>query len=331
MKILVIGAYPSKENPAKGIFIRHQVEALRACGLTVDVLPIYGGRGKKKYIDVARRLQQMIRSERYDLIHAHHVYAGILARMQWKCPVVLTHHGSEVFAEGPVLTWMCKTITRFVDGCIAVSEQCAQVLGTPTVVVIPCGVDMDRFKPIPQTDARAELGFPADRFYLLFTGEFDGTPKPMKRLDLIQEAARILQTRFPNVEILNVQNQPNERMPLFINAADVLVLASESEGSPVIVKEAMACNLPIVSVDVGDVANVIRGTDNCYLCDRTAQGIAQKCGLVLDRDDHRSNGRVHIQDLGLDRIAARLIEFYEACLAKKAATGMRPASQSQNL
>ncbi|MGD0548624.1 MAG: glycosyltransferase family 4 protein [Terracidiphilus sp.] len=325
MKILVIGAYPSKENPAKGIFIQHQVEALRTRGLTVDVLPIYGGRGKKKYIDVARRLQHKIRTEHYDLIHAHHVYAGILARMQWKCPVVLTHHGAEVFAEGPVLTWMCKTITRLVDGCIAVSEQCAQVLGDPSVVVIPCGVDMERFKPIPQAEARAQLGLPADRLYLLFTGEFDGTPRPMKRLDLIQEAARILQPRFPNVEILNVQNQPNERMPLFINAADVLILASESEGSPVIIKEAMACSLPIVSVDVGDVANVIRGTHNCYLCNRSAQDIAEKCVLVLERDNHRSNGRVIIQDYGLDRIASRLIEVYEACLAKNAPAGMRTA------
>jgi len=228
MKILVVGAYPSKENPAKGIFIQHQVEALRTRGVTVDVLPIYGGRGKKKYLGVARRLQKMIRRERYDLIHAHHVYAGILARMQWKCPVVLTHHGSEVFAEGPVLTWLCRTITRLVDGCIAVSTETAKVLNNPSVVVIPCGVDMERFKPIPQSEARRQLGLPADRLYLLFTGEFDGVSRPLKRLDLIQEAARILQPRFPNVEILNVQNQPNERMPLFINAADILVLASEA-------------------------------------------------------------------------------------------------------
>jgi glycosyltransferase involved in cell wall biosynthesis len=325
MKVLVIGAYPSKENPAKGVFIEQQVESLRAAGLSVDVLPIYGGRGKKKYIHAARQFHSMIRSASYDLIHAHHVYAGVIARTQWRVPVVVTHHGSEVIAEGALLRGLCKAITCLADGSISVSQEVADALNHPRVTVIPCGIDMDRFRPMPREQARAQLGLPSDRTYLLYTGDFDGVHRPMKRFDLIEDAHRILKLQFPNFEILNVQNQPNERMPLFINAANVLVLASECEGSPMVIKEAMACNLPVVSVDVGDVANVIAGTDNCYLCERTADDIADKCSMVLGRADARSDGRSHIEAYALNRIASRIIDVYEGCVAHMRASKALPA------
>ena len=317
MRALVIGPYPSKENPAKGIFVQHQVESLSAAGITVDVLPILGGRGKKKYLSVARQFHSMIRKQHYDVIHAHHVYAGIIARTQWKSPVVVTHHGAEVLNEGVLLRWLCQAITRVSSGCIAVSEECARALKSPAATVIPCGTDMNRFRPMPRGQVRAQLGLPQDKRYLLYTGDFDGVPRPAKRFDLVQAAQRILQPAFPNLEILNVQNQPNDQMPLYINAADVLVLASESEGSPMVIKEAMACNVPIVSVDVGDVAKVIEGTENCYLCERTAEDIAEKCKRVLSVTGAVTNGRTRVQEYGLERIAARVIEVYKNCLATR--------------
>jgi glycosyltransferase involved in cell wall biosynthesis len=203
------------------------------------------------------------------------------------------------------------------SGCIAVSEECAKALNYPDVNVIPCGTDMNRFRPMPRAQARAQLGLALDMKYLLYTGDFDGVPRPAKRFDLVQAAHALLQPNFPKLEILNVQNQPNDRMPLYINAADVLVLASESEGSPMVIKEAMACNLPIVSVDVGDVAGVIGGIENCYMCKRTAEDIAEKCRLILSVEGAVTNGRTRIQEYGLDRIAARVVEVYKSCLATR--------------
>jgi glycosyltransferase involved in cell wall biosynthesis len=296
--------YPDAQNPDFGTFIQEQVEGLRARGLDVDVLVVGGKRRKLSYVYGAQRFLRRIRERRHDLIHAHYVFSGVIARLQCQCPILLTHHGVEVLRGWTApLSW---AISRVVDRVIVTSEEMKRALGLSSAHVIPCGVDLEMFKPLPQQVARSELSLPVDKKLVLFAGLI----RPEKRLDVIQAAVGILRGEGSRVELVIATNQPHNRIPLYMNACDVLALASEYEGSPVVVKEAMACNLPVVSVDVGDVAQVIGRTEGCYICRREPADMAQKLEWALDRG-LRIDGRRDIQRLGLDATVDSLLRIYE--------------------
>jgi len=158
---------------------------------------------------------------------------------------------------------------------------------------------------MPQEEARRRLGLPLDRRLVLFAG----IVRPEKRLDVIEAAVRILRDEDEDVELVVATGESHERIPLYMNACDVFALASDYEGSPVVIKEAMACNLPIVSVDVGDVAQVIAGTEGCYVCRREPADMARMLGLALGRGQ-RTDGRRVIQHLGLNATLDNLLRIY---------------------
>lgn len=312
MKVLVLsGMYPTPDNPAKGIFVKEQVDSLRELGVSVDVLPIKGKRGKLKYVYGMLQFLFALRGKKYDLIHAHHVYCGVIARLQPIYPVVLTHHGMEVIGEGPLLSLLCRLLSRLVQGVIVTSPELYKAIDLHDARVIPCGVDLNLFHPISRCEARRTIGLSqSSTRYILFTGHFEGVPRREKRLDIIQAAVNIAQENDPDIELLIISRVPHNMMPYYINASNVVVMASDYEGSPMIIKETMACNIPIVSVRVGDVADVISDTDGCYLCERTPGDMATKIGLALSRPLGRTNGREHIQHLSLQATADKLMNLY---------------------
>ena len=126
----------------------------------------------------------------------------------------------------------------------------------------------------------------------------------------MEKALEILKSRRPDVELVVLSGEPPERVPLYMNACDALVLASDKEGSPQVIKEAMACNLPIVSTPVGDVSEVITGTEGCHLCTQDPEDIALKPGMALD-GGCRTNGRENVIHMAMHSIADRIIEVYE--------------------
>ena len=133
-------------------------------------------------------------------------------------------------------------------------------------------------------------------------------------LDIIEEAVGRLQVHDAEVQLLLLIEKPHQVVPQYLCAADVLVLASDFEGSPIVIKEAMACNLPIVSTDVGDVADLIGDTEGCYLCKQTAEDVADKLRRALSFG-RRTEGRRAVQHLSLPAIADRIIEVYREVLA----------------
>jgi glycosyltransferase involved in cell wall biosynthesis len=120
----------------------------------------------------------------------------------------------------------------------------------------------------------------------------------------------------PELEVLRVTGAPNDRMPLYMNAADVLVLASLAEGSPVAVKEALAVNLPVITVDVGDAAELIAGVEGCALVPRDAEAISEKIVGVC-RSGTRARGREKIARLSLENVAKRVVEVYADVLGRQ--------------
>jgi len=302
--LVVTNMYPDAENPDFGTFVQEQVEGLRARGLQVDVLVVGGKRRASSYIDGTRRFWRQLRTQRYDVVHAHYVFSGIVARLQFRRPLLVSFHGAAEM-EGWV-GLLCRLLAPWADAVTVTSPQHKAQLGRKDAHVVPCGVDLDLFVPMPREAARQQLGLPQDKQLVLFAG----IPRPEKRLDVIQAAVDQLHGEDQRVELVLATGQPHARIPLFMNACDALALASNFEGSPVVVKEAMACNLPIVSVDVGDVAQVIGGTAGCYLCRRDAEDMAQKLRLALGRGQ-RTEGRHFIQSLGLQATLDHILAIYE--------------------
>ena len=315
MKVLLItNMYPSAEKPFFGTFVKEQVESLQNEGVDIDLFFVDGKKSRLNYLWAFPRLWARLLTHRYDLIHAHYVFSGIIARAQIIYPVVLTHHGSQVFQ-----TWqapVCRIVSKFVDKTIVMSPEMKDRGRLSDSIVIPCGVDMQIFKPMPKGEMRKELNLPRDKKLVVFVGEHD---RPLKRFDIVEEAVKILQQKIPDAELVVVSKKPFAVVPKYMNACDVLVLASNSEGSPMVIKEAMACNLPIVSVPVGDVPEVIHGTDGCYICSQDPQDVAHKLELALSREK-RTNGRENIAHLEKDAIGRRIKAVYEQALGKKGKT-----------
>jgi teichuronic acid biosynthesis glycosyltransferase TuaC len=307
VKVLVVtNMYPTEESPGFGSFVHDQIEALRREGAEVDLFFVNGRRSSWNYLWGLFRLWWFLLGRRYDLIHAHYVLAGVLARLQWGHKVVLTHHGPEVLGQPRWQAVLCKVVTPLFDQVVYVTEQLRRTLKDEDGWVIPCGVNLDHFTPIPRERARELVGLPADKRLILWAGEHT---RPEKRFDLVEQAiARVKQT-LPDAELILLTKKPHDVVPIYMSACDALVLTSALEGSPMVIKEAMACNLPIVSVVVGDVVEVIGETPGCALAERAADDVAAKL-ISLLREPRRTDGRARIAHLRHDRIAQRVMEVY---------------------
>ena len=322
--LTVTNMYPTADRPIMGTFVAEQVDSLRGRGIVVDVLFIDGPGGVWHYLGGPVDLWRSLRTAHYDLIHAHYVFSGLIARLQIPLPIVLTHHGIET-QQGWTAP-LCRISSRLVDATIATSPAVAAGLGRSDVTILPCGVDTELFQPQPKNEARIRLGLHPTRPLILFLG----LPRPEKRLPLIESAVEKLQMRYPDVQLLKIHDQGRDRVPLYLNAADVLVLASVAEGSPMAVREAMACNLPVVCTDVGDVRTLFADLPGHYLVapplDRTAlttfapaeaEELAARLADALTFGG-RTMGRERILPWSLAEIATRIEALYRHVLNRRA-------------
>lgn len=266
---------------------------------------INGRLSRLNYLRGVRRLRARLERATYDLVHAHYVLSGVVARTQKRLPIVLTHHGIEVMQgwQAP-LSW---ALSRGVDEVIVQSESMRRRLGLAHAYVIPTGIDLELFQPRSKADARRELGLAADRQVVLFVGE----ARPEKRLDLARAAVALL---GPDVGLVQVTHQPPRAVARFLNAADVLLLPSDQEGSPCVVKEALASDLPVVATPVGDVPELIGSVRGCHLVPQSPADIATALRCVLQRGAP-VQGRGAVTGLACESVARRLVGVYEAALA----------------
>lgn len=313
MKVLVVtNMYPNPEQPAFGTFVKDQVEDLRKAGVEVDVLFINGRKSRLNYLWGVFRLWGRLLKKRYDIIHAHYALSGIVARLQFRHPVIVTYHGVELLSSHGMrwLTVLSRQAARLFDRVIVVAQAEKDILDSPKVVVIPCAIDFDVFQPVPLPEARTQIDLPMDKPLVLWAGEYW---RHQKRFELVEEAMELLKQKCTEAELVLVSGQPHEIIPVYMSACDVLVLTSRYEGSPMVVKEAMLCNLPIVSTRVGDVPEVIAGVEGCYLVEPEAEDVANKLLQVLQWRQ-RTNGRGKIKHLGSGPITQRIIDVYnELC------------------
>lgn len=306
--LVVTNLYPHKGAPYFGTFVYDEVRALRNLGVAVDVFYVNGRANKVNYFLALPGYRRHLRDRPYDLVHIHYGLTGLVGCAQREKPTVITVHGIEVVLPGVAL--VTRLCARRADAVIVTSRWVEEHLGRRADAIIPPGVDLDLFRPMPQDEARRRLGLPADRKLVLFAGQ----RRPDKRVHVVEEAVRRLQAEGWPVDLLIASGQPHERIPLYMNAADVLVLVSRVEGSPMVIKEAMACNLPIVTGDLGDTREVIGDTEGCFFCDRTVEGTAAAVAKAL-RFGRRTNGRQRVQHLSLEAAARRVKDIYERVIS----------------
>lgn len=308
--LLVTAMYPHLEQPGSGAFVMHQAEALRALGHRVDVIHIKGYKSRWNYLRGAVAVLQETWRGGYDVVHVHYGLTGLSALIRWRTPMVVTLHGSDVL-RGRLQPLVSRLVTAMADATIVVSRgvgsRCAGVL-------IPCGVDLERFRPLDRAHARLTLGLTVTGKYLLFPFN----PRRLeKRWDIVSAAVALLQQRGVELSLLPVWNVPNDQMPLYYAAADAMVLCSDSEGSPTSVKEALACNLPVVATDVGDVASIMRGIDGAEICQQNALSIAESLARTFKRGRAVPfDGRSAMQRYDQRATAEALVRVYERVLRR---------------
>lgn len=262
--LAVTNTYPTAEMPGDSPQILDQIEALRTRGVWVDTLYVDRYKGVRGYIAAAWKIFLLsFQTRKYDLIHAYYGHCGLLARLQVKYPIVVTFLGSDLLhpRDGAI----GKVVARYADGIIVQSEEMKRIAKRDDAYIIPFGINLKLFKPYPMENARRELGLALDEKLVLFPWN---PARTVKRIDLIQEAIQIVQQRHGPVRLVSVFDQTHETVAKYMNACNAMVLVSDHEGSPMALREAMACNLPIISVEVGDVRQIIENVEGCYLCQR---------------------------------------------------------------
>jgi glycosyltransferase involved in cell wall biosynthesis len=320
--LMVTGAYPSLERPHWGTFIKSQVDSLRDDGVQVDVIRPAPGPMPVRYLRAAVGVLAGSLSGRYDLVHGHYGLWGLVARLQWRLPVVVSFLGDDVLGtpldvgvytpKSRLVARISKWLSLHVDAVIVKSREMAAALPRSDVDVIPNGVDFSVFRPLSRSEARKALGWDPTRSYVLFGND---PSIPRKGYPLAQQVIGLLRERGHEVELVVANGLPHETVPLYLNASDALLLPSILEGSPNIVKEAMACNLPVVATDVGDVAEVVGGTAGCAVCPRDPQALAEALERAL-RHPGPTTGRADIAQLERGAVAARVLAVYNRVLAR---------------
>jgi glycosyltransferase involved in cell wall biosynthesis len=327
MKILCFtNNYPTEEHPTYGCFVREQVEDLQSLGVEVGVHAFDGREDRMNYVRAGRELRRVVREEDFDLVHAHYGLTGAVALMQRRVPVITTFHGSET-GYVPWQRWVSWWVARLTRP-LFVSERGARALRRPRADVVPCGVDTERFRPLARAEARAALGLAQEHRYVLFPGD---PRKRVKRFDLFQEAYESARRRAPDLRAVWLEDVPREQVALLMNAVDATMMTSDSEGSPVTVRESLACATPVVSVPVGDVETVLSDLPGCAVVDRDAALLADALHAALDADRNPVL-RARAELTSRQRTAERLVQLYEDALRRApergGARGPRPAPGS---
>ena len=305
--IVCSGNFPGgKTNiPIYQAFIHDQVVELEENNCDVKYFLIEG-KGIKGYLKNISKLKSFLKINKFDLVHAHSGLSGLLASLVVKIPLIVTYHGSDIndFKSRNLSIYPIVKASKN----IFVSDKLkakAFFSNNNKSIIIPCGVNMEMFKVVSKEIALKKLKIESNKKRVLFSSNFHNS---VKNYPLAKEAISKLNYK---VDFLEIKERSREEVVWLLNISDVLILTSHTEGSPQIIKEALACNCPIVSLDVGDVKDRIDSVKNCYIS--SPEKLTEKIDLVLTKNE-RSNGRDYIKEFSNVFVVNKIIDIYKEVL-----------------
>ena len=325
MKVLFVASGNSK-NFDIAPFIKSQGESLIENGIDVQFYPVVG-KGILGYIKSSKKLKLFLKENSFDLIHAHYTLSGLTAVFSRpKIPIVLSLMGSDAYGEyighkkvkfsSRYLTLLTYLIQPFVQAIFSKSPNIDKFVYRKKIAhIVPNGVIFEKFVQIEKKKAKADLGLSPKEKYVLFLGD----PKSnRKNYSLARRSVDLINN--PNIKLLTPYPTTHDNVIKHFNAADVFVMCAFMEGSPNVVKEAMVCNCPVVTTDVGDAAWVVGDTPGCYVASFTPQDFANKIQQAVSFSDKvgRTEGRKRIIELGLSAttVANRISNLYTEVIDK---------------
>lgn len=311
MRVLVVTNFvPDAGAPQRGRWVRDQVDALRRRGLEVEVFSFPPG--SRGYIPAALRLRRLLRRESFDLVHVHYGLTAWCAVVAGARPLVVSFHGTDV--RHPVVGRMSRRLVRRVDLVAVVSRALFEPeAGRPGLprprgsAVLPCGPDLDRFGPLPRPEARRRLGLDPDGRYLLFPANPDRPEKRFDRASAVADASGAALLVGGAIE--------PEEMPLWMNAANAVLVTSDYEGFGMICAEALACDVPVFSTPVGIAPFLLAGIRGALCAPFDAAAWAAAAAPHLDATDPRVDGAGRAALLSAERMAERTLAAYRDVLA----------------
>jgi len=314
LKVLIAtNLYPTTERPFMSTFVKEQVESIRKCypDLTIDVRVIEGERPRWAYLQEMLRLPAIVKKGRYDIVHAHFgltLFSMLLVRV----PVVVTFHGSDLLVNPT--KQVSRLLAPMASKVIVVSQKLRESLGYGEV--IPCGIPVKNFtlplchenKPGPRIPGELKVLFPSD------------PANKIKDYGLFQAVCRELERRGSKVEEVHLANIDRANVPAVYWNCDLMLLTSLSEGSPTVIKEAIAAKLPFVSVDVGDVKDWAARVDfGIVVPDRNPTTMANEVIKIVSRIKRRSalDNAKCIEAMDIANIASRIKRLYDQVLEER--------------
>ncbi len=302
VKILIVASF-NKGRFAP--FILEQADTLKKAGCQIEYFGLRG-KGLSGYLKNLPSLKRKIKEFQPDIVHAHYGLSGIFANLQRSVPVVTTYHGSDI--NDPKVLRFSKMAMRLSGWNIFVSHKTLEIARPfKKHSLLPCGVDLSDLQLTSKTEARRKMGLDAKKRYVLFAGAFDNQ---VKNAPLAKEAVALL--RVENLELLEMKDYSRKEVTLLMCAADAFLLTSFTEGSPQVIKEALACGCPIVSVDVGDVKERMEGVEGCFVSEtREPQELSDLLMSAL-MFKGKTEGRKKVVSDGLDNrlVAEKLMQIY---------------------
>ncbi len=315
-KVLFV-ASGNKKGGNVSSFVRSQYESLISAGLDMLLFPV-SGHGWKAYLYAVWQLRKLVRKEHPDIIHAHYSTCGFVASLATLCmrnrPKILVSILGSFPTRNAKRRRVRWAIQHLWDGALTKSERTRNQLGLE-LPVIPNGVNLDIFHPIDFTTAREAVGFKEGKKYVIWCSN---PSRPEKNWGLAEQAVESVKCKVEGVELVAVYDKTPDEVCMYMNAADCLLLTSDSEGSPNVIKEAIACNCPIVTTDVGDVNERLANLNGCHvvrdneLKSERVRELGEAIGKAI-AFGKRTDGRKRLLDdkLEISQIANRIIDVYK--------------------
>lgn len=307
MKVLFVSSGNAKEGIS--LIIRNQGKSLLSQNVDVEYFAI-NGKSIKSYLKHIFILRHYLKKNKFDIIHAHYSLSAFVASLAQSKPLIVSLMGSDVNSNFIIrnLTCLFSFIYKW-EQIIVKSEEMKNKLIIKRIQVIPNGVDLNIFKPLEKSLCQEQIGWDKNKSHILFAAN---PKRKEKNFKLASESISII--KDSDIELHFLENVSHNDIPKYMNASDVLLLCSLYEGSPNVIKEAMACNCKIVTTNVGDVRWVLGETCGCYISSFKPEDVADNILKAL-KDEHKTKGRDRIIELDLNsqKIAQKIANIYNKC------------------